>query len=94
MSYCNRISTVVYFVAIVHLTHSQINYECLNEGILTNEKIVSLSKAIIPDLEGTSKGDAGKIGIIGGSVEYTGAPYFGAFTALRVSNKLVMLYSL
>ena len=38
--------------------------------------------SIIPSLtEGLHKGQAGRIGIVGGSKEYTGAPYFSAFSA-------------
>lgn len=40
----------------------------------------------IPPLDGGShKGQAGRIGIIGGSLEYTGAPYFAGISALKVS---------
>lgn len=42
-----------------------------------------LSKTIVPELTGNVKGDAGKIGVIGGSIEYTGAPYFSAITAIK-----------
>lgn len=42
-----------------------------------------LSKSILPD-KVSKKGDAGKIGVIGGSDEYTGAPYFSAITSLKV----------
>lgn len=34
------------------------------------------------------KGEAGKIGVIGGCREYTGAPYFAAMSALRVGADL------
>ncbi|KAF9819125.1 hypothetical protein SFRURICE_000790 [Spodoptera frugiperda] len=47
-----------------------------------------LSKAIVPDKIGKVKGDAGKIGVIGGSIEYTGAPYFSAITSLKVGGDL------
>lgn len=30
------------------------------------------------------KGEAGRIGIIGGSLEYTGAPYYAGIAALKV----------
>lgn len=52
-----------------------------------------LSKTIPPNLEGTAKGDSGKIGVIGGSTEYTGAPYFSAITALKVGADLVYVIS-
>lgn len=43
-------------------------------------------KACIPPLDLSShKGQAGRIGVIGGSLEYTGAPYFAGISALRVS---------
>ncbi|XP_075981089.1 ATP-dependent (S)-NAD(P)H-hydrate dehydratase-like [Anticarsia gemmatalis] len=48
-----------------------------------------LSSTIIPKLEGKSKGEAGKIVVIGGSIQYSGAPYFAAITALKVGADLV-----
>ncbi|XP_047031456.1 ATP-dependent (S)-NAD(P)H-hydrate dehydratase-like [Helicoverpa zea] len=47
-----------------------------------------LSKSIIPTMAGSVKGDAGKIGVIGGSIEYTGAPYFSAITSMKVGADL------
>ena len=41
-------------------------------------------KRFIPPLSGKlHKGQAGKIGVLGGSREYTGAPYYAAYTALK-----------
>eukprot|EP00803_Ostreobium_quekettii_P010299 evm.model.scf_32EXC.5 EVM.evm.TU.scf_32EXC.5 scf_32EXC:129448-132375(-) len=34
------------------------------------------------------KGDAGRVGVVGGCREYTGAPYFAAFSALRLGADL------
>lgn len=46
-----------------------------------------LVKRILPPLDGTlHKGQAGRIGIVGGSLEYTGAPYFAGISALKVSH--------
>lgn len=38
------------------------------------------------------KGDAGRIGIVGGSVEYTGAPYFAGIASLRTGADLVHVF--
>lgn len=44
---------------------------------------------IIPALtEDKHKGQAGRIGVVGGSLEYTGAPFFAAITALKVGADL------
>ena len=51
--------------------------------------VTSLIKKIIPVLSPTSlKGDNGTIGTIGGSLEYTGAPYYAAITALKAGSDL------
>lgn len=43
-------------------------------------------KACIPPLDHSNyKGQAGRVGVVGGSLEYTGAPYFAGISALRVS---------
>lgn len=47
----------------------------------------------IPPLDtGSHKGQAGRIGIIGGSLEYTGAPYFAGISALKVSTYLQIYF--
>nr|WDQ26767.1 venom peptide [Acharia stimulea] len=63
--------------------------ECSNEKARNIENLSTLSKLIVPALEGKTKGDAGKIGVVGGSLEYTGAPYFAAISALKVGADLV-----
>lgn len=50
---------------------------------------ISVLKAITPSLDPSRhKGQAGKIAVIGGCREYTGAPYFSAISAL----KMVLIY--
>ncbi|XP_050352672.1 ATP-dependent (S)-NAD(P)H-hydrate dehydratase-like [Nymphalis io] len=66
--------------------------ECSNVIDNINENtLATLTKAVVPELEGKKKGDAGKIAIVGGSIEYTGAPYFAAISALKVGADLVFV---
>ncbi|CAN9497641.1 unnamed protein product [Ophioblennius macclurei] len=54
-----------------------------------DEDILSLVKTIIPPLTSKKhKGQDGRIGIIGGCQDYTGAPYFAAISALKVGADL------
>nr|XP_020649959.1 ATP-dependent (S)-NAD(P)H-hydrate dehydratase isoform X1 [Pogona vitticeps] len=58
----------------VHKTHS----------IKEMENIFQLVRNVIPPLTAKKhKGQDGRIGIVGGCQEYTGAPYFAAITALK-----------
>ncbi|CAG8488128.1 837_t:CDS:2 [Ambispora gerdemannii] len=50
-------------------------------------------KQLIPPLSADfHKGQAGRICVIGGSEEYTGAPYFSSMAALRIANLMVYPY--
>ncbi|XP_059311871.1 ATP-dependent (S)-NAD(P)H-hydrate dehydratase isoform X2 [Lycium ferocissimum] len=50
---------------------------------------ISILRSIIPGLESTKhKGQAGKIAVVGGCREYTGAPYFSAISALKIGADL------
>lgn len=52
-----------------------------------------MSRQLAPPLEeGRHKGQAGRIGIFGGSLEYTGAPYFAAISALKIGADLVHVF--
>jgi hypothetical protein len=49
-------------------------------------------KSVIPPLSSKMyKGQAGKIGILGGSKEYTGAPYYAAISSLKLVKPLHLL---
>ncbi|XP_028773956.1 ATP-dependent (S)-NAD(P)H-hydrate dehydratase [Neltuma alba] len=50
----------------------------------------SIVRAITPALDPTRyKGQAGKIAVVGGCREYTGAPYFAAISALRIESHVL-----
>lgn len=49
-------------------------------------------QSIMPALDGTAyKGQSGRICVVGGSPEYTGAPYFAATSALRAGADLTYI---
>ena len=49
--------------------------------------------SIIPSLsDDLHKGQSGRIGVVGGSVEYTGAPYFAAISALKAGADLSYVF--
>ncbi|CAH0401197.1 unnamed protein product [Chilo suppressalis] len=80
-----------YYLIFIFILVSGNSDKCIREGILSKETLAALSKKIIPDINKKSKGDAGRIGVLGGSDEYSGAPYFGAYSALRVGADLVYI---
>ncbi|KAF9258876.1 Ribokinase-like protein [Marasmius fiardii PR-910] len=46
-------------------------------------------KQLIPPLDGSlHKGQSGRVGVLGGALDYTGAPFFAAFSALRLGADL------
>ncbi|KAF9477610.1 H-hydrate dehydratase [Pholiota conissans] len=46
--------------------------------------IIEQIKRLIPPLDGTlHKGQSGRVGVLGGALDYTGAPFFAAMSALR-----------
>ncbi len=55
--------------------------------------IASISRRLIPVLtEAKHKGQSGKIGIVGGCKEYTGAPYFVGISALKAGADLASIF--
>lgn len=58
------------------------------------QDLINSFKAIIPPLTNSlHKGMMGRIGIFGGSPEYTGAPYFAGISALKAGADLVYVFS-
>lgn len=58
----------------------------------TNRELLALANSFIPKLntakDDKHKGNCGYLAVVGGSEEYTGAPYFAAITGLRVGCDL------
>nr|XP_974937.2 PREDICTED: ATP-dependent (S)-NAD(P)H-hydrate dehydratase [Tribolium castaneum] len=56
---------------------------------MDENSIIALTKQLAPPLTNDKhKGQAGRIGVFGGSLEYTGAPYFAAIASLKVGADL------
>lgn len=49
--------------------------------------------SVFPELRSqTTKGQNGRVAVIGGSFEFTGAPYYSAISALRVGADLSHIF--
>lgn len=58
-----------------------------------DERMLKGIRKVVPSLISSKhKGQDGRIGIFGGSAEYTGAPYFAAMSALRTGADLVHVF--
>lgn len=64
------------------------------EALLKMSVFRRLKDVIIPklDFKKQHKGSSGRIGIIGGSLEYTGAPYYAGIASLRVGADLAFVF--
>lgn len=61
--------------------------------LANDEALLASCRAFIPSLTNAMhKGQAGRIGVIGGSEEYTGAPYFSGISALKVGADLAHVF--
>lgn len=57
------------------------------------DNFVQIAKSLVPSLSQSKyKGQDGRIGIIGGSLEFTGAPFYSGISALRTGADLVHIF--
>lgn len=61
--------------------------QSINPDLL--KKMVSIFPKLIPT---ASKGQSGRVAVVGGSFEFTGAPYYSAISALRVGADLSHIF--
>lgn len=60
---------------------------------IQTQKLLKLSRTVVPRLSDSKhKGQYGRIGVVGGSLEYTGAPYFAAISSLKVGADLAHVF--
>ena len=61
--------------------------------ITTSREILSTLLKIFPSLHPTMrKGENGRIAVIGGSFEFTGAPFYSAISSLKVGADLAHIF--
>ena len=54
---------------------------------------LSLLRLLVPPLASSRyKGQAGKVGVLGGCLEYTGAPFYAAISALKLGADLSHIF--
>ncbi|KAJ2843863.1 hypothetical protein GGI22_007071, partial [Coemansia erecta] len=56
-------------------------------------RLQTLAKLIPPLTHNMHKGDCGRVAIVGGCEEYTGAPYFVASSSLRLGTDIAYIYT-
>jgi ATP-dependent NAD(P)H-hydrate dehydratase len=68
--------------------------ELHNPEVLRVPDYVAAFRKVIPDLDDAKlyKGATGKVVVVGGSEEYTGAPFYAASSALRGGGELASVY--
>lgn len=61
--------------------------------ITTSKDILSHLLKVFPPLRPTlRKGDNGRIAVIGGSFEFTGAPFYAAISSLKIGGDLAHIF--
>ena len=84
-------SRVIFFARpkVEHHESSQFN---ASTGLSTDARLAvspQQLRVLVPPLVATSyKGSSGKVGVVGGCFEYTGAPFYAALTALKLGADL------
>ena len=104
MHYCSTIprilscfiitSTILSFIAKSYgsATRSMSTTTFKKHGF-TFDDISSFAKSIVPPLSHDDhKGSMGRVGVIGGSRDYTGAPYYAASSSLKFGGDLAFVF--
>ncbi|KAK6117241.1 hypothetical protein DH2020_049006 [Rehmannia glutinosa] len=79
---------VGYNISSKNLSYTTIKMQSLVSGG-SPDFAISILRSITPSLDSSRhKGQAGKIAVVGGCREYTGAPYFSAISALKIGADL------
>ncbi|KPM10874.1 hypothetical protein NH340_JMT05549 [Sarcoptes scabiei] len=72
------------------VSHLEQSEEAIRAELIEHNQTIC---SLIPRLSNSShKGQSGRIGIIGGSKEYTGAPYFSAISSLKTGADLSYVF--
>ncbi|KAG8465662.1 hypothetical protein KFE25_002969 [Diacronema lutheri] len=76
------------------LAHARQALSTLVPGLTDRSLVLERAlHALVPPLSGSRyKGQSGRVGVVGGSFEYTGAPFYAAISALKVGADLSHIF--
>lgn len=81
------------FNSLLNFKNIQILVQNSSVRKMSVQSYLEKARQCVPLLENSlHKGQAGRIGVVGGSFEYTGAPYFAAISALKFGADLVHVF--
>ncbi|XP_031628750.1 ATP-dependent (S)-NAD(P)H-hydrate dehydratase [Contarinia nasturtii] len=83
------ISFVVRAVSIISFAKQSFSFANMSNSNLYLTKARQCVPLLTNDMH---KGQAGRIGVVGGSFEYTGAPYFAGISALKLGADIVHIF--
>ena len=63
-----------------------------NFGTWQEGKSVAVPQCIVPMTFDSHKGSSGRVGVLGGSAQYTGAPYYAAMASLKAGADLAYVF--
>lgn len=70
-----------------------ISITTMSTSISVDDRMLKAIRKVVPNLSNTKyKGQDGRIGVFGGSTDYTGAPYFTGMSTLRVGADLAHIF--
>lgn len=52
----------------------------------------AMTRCVLPLSGDSHKGSSGRVGVLGGSARYTGAPYYAAMAALKAGSDLAFVF--
>ncbi|XP_050302857.1 ATP-dependent (S)-NAD(P)H-hydrate dehydratase [Anthonomus grandis grandis] len=91
LGYSKIISTIWYSVNLLQFA----SYSAMSKITVSDCALEERAKCLAPPLtNGKHKGQAGRIGVFGGSIEFTGAPYFSSIAALKVGADLSYVFTI
>jgi hypothetical protein len=76
--------------------HRMINTARLIHGPVSaswdDQSQVAMDKCVLPLSSSSHKGSSGRVGVLGGSAQYTGAPYYASMAALKTGSDLAFIF--
>ena len=64
----------------------------MNVSTWQQGKALALEHSILPLSFDSHKGSSGRVGVLGGSAQYTGAPYYAAMATLKAGADLAYVF--
>jgi hypothetical protein len=90
--YSSKTNCMLTPAQLITISNTKMSFSTWNDDDEDQHHHDAMTRCVLPLSADSHKGSSGRVGVLGGSARYTGAPYYAAMAALKAGSDLAFVF--